>query len=294
MSKSIGKLLGGGGASTSMYGSERDYLNYLNKKDTSLIDNTLNNFNQSAYNLSQTLNNRPDYVYSVDGSDAARQRAENATYNSYVSKLTPQFEQQQRQLETRLQNQGLSVGSEAYQNAMNSMYRQQNEALNQASYNSVLQGQQAFSSSLSNAISAGNFSNAARQYPINEILQLMSRSMSGDDVALAKYQTQFGADSRIAQNKAANSASQYGIGNQFLSSAASAAAMAMLSDARVKENIYPVGRLDNGLTVYLFNYIGEDIPQIGLIAQEVAEYRPEAVLQDEYGLLHVNYALAAA
>ena len=79
-----------------------------------------------------------------------------------------------------------------------------------------------------------------------------------------------------------------------MSSAASAAAMAMLSDARVKENIYPVGRLDNGLTVYLFNYIGEDIPQIGLIAQEVAEYRPEAVLQDEYGLLHVNYALAAA
>ena len=70
--------------------------------------------------------------------------------------------------------------------------------------------------------------------------------------------------------------------------------MAMFSDARVKENIYPVGRLDNGLTVYLFNYIGENIPQIGLIAQEVAEYRPEAVLQDEYGLLHVNYALAAA
>ena len=172
---------------------------------------------------------------------------------------------------------------------MNSMYRQQNEALNQASYNSVLQGQQAFSSSLSNAISAGNFSNAARQYPINEILQLMSRSMSGDDVALAKYQTQFGADSRIAQNKAANSAGQYGLGNQFLGSAA-----AMFSDARVKENIYPVGRLDNGLTVYLFNYIGENIPQIGLIAQEVAEYCPEAVLQDEYGLLHVNYALAAA
>ena len=70
--------------------------------------------------------------------------------------------------------------------------------------------------------------------------------------------------------------------------------MAMFSDARVKKNIVPVGRLDNGLTVYLFNYIGEEIPQIGLIAQEVAEYRPEAVMQDEYGLLHVNYALAAA
>lgn len=290
MSKSIGKLLGGGGASTSMYASEREYLNYLNNKDTSLVDNTLNNLNQSAYNLSQTLSSRPDYVYSVDASDAARQRAENATYNSYVSRLTPQFEQQQRQLETRLQNQGLSVGSEAYQNAMNSMYQQQNDALNQAAYNSVLQGQQAFSNSLSDSIRAGNFSNAARQYPVNEILQLISNSMSGDDVALAKYQTRFGADSRIAQNKAANSAGQYALGNQFLSGAA----MAMFSDARVKENIVPVGRLDNGLTVYLFNYIGEEIPQIGLIAQEVAEYRPEAVMQDEYGLLHVNYALAAA
>lgn len=65
-----------------------------------------------------------------------------------------------------------------------------------------------------------------------------------------------------------------------------------LSDARAKENIRPVGALDNGLTVYAYNYKGDDLPQIGLLAQEVAQVRPEAVAQRHDGLLGVNYDAA--
>jgi hypothetical protein len=67
--------------------------------------------------------------------------------------------------------------------------------------------------------------------------------------------------------------------------------MFMGSDERIKENIEPVGELKDGQTVYSYNYIGDEMPQIGLIAQEVMEHRPDAVANIG-GILHVNYATA--
>ena len=66
----------------------------------------------------------------------------------------------------------------------------------------------------------------------------------------------------------------------------------LMSDMRFKENIKPVGKLDNGLTVYLFNYKGENTPQLGLMAQEVNDLNPEAVVETENGYLAVRYDLA--
>lgn len=63
----------------------------------------------------------------------------------------------------------------------------------------------------------------------------------------------------------------------------------LFSDERLKENIQKVGTLDNGLNVYVFNYLGSDVPQIGLIAQEVEKVRPKAVKATESGYLAVNY-----
>ena len=92
MSKAIGSVLGAGGnASTSMYGSENEILKYLNNYDTTNYDNTLKNLVSYAANASNQLSNMGDYNFSVDGSDAARQRAEQATYQSYLDKLQPQF-----------------------------------------------------------------------------------------------------------------------------------------------------------------------------------------------------------
>ena len=60
-------------------------LNSLNKIDTSTVDNANANMASQAELMSQNLSNRPDYVYSVDGSDEARQRAEQAYYNNMVN-----------------------------------------------------------------------------------------------------------------------------------------------------------------------------------------------------------------
>lgn len=62
-----------------------------------------------------------------------------------------------------------------------------------------------------------------------------------------------------------------------------------LSDVRAKKDIRPVGKLDNGLNVYAYRYKGDDTPQIGLLAQEVAAVKPEAVGHWGAGLLGVDY-----
>ncbi len=177
MSKSVGKIFGS--SSTSPYGYEKNYLNYLGNYNTSNYDNTLNNMTKQALNMSQNLNNLPNYQFSVEGSDEARQRVEDATYQSYVDKLTPQYQQEKTDLETSLANKGLSVGSEAYQRAMNDLQSKQNEALNQAAYQSVLNGQNAYTQSLNNSINSANFNNMAQKNYIEQIKALLDGSVSG-------------------------------------------------------------------------------------------------------------------
>ena len=57
--KSLGKIFGN--ASTSQYGYEKNYLDYLRNYDTSNYDKTLQNMTQQAQNMSQNLNNMPNY-----------------------------------------------------------------------------------------------------------------------------------------------------------------------------------------------------------------------------------------
>ncbi len=293
MSKAIGKVLGAGGASTSLLGSEKDILNYLNNYDTTNYDNTLNNLTSYAANASNQLSNMGNYTFSVNGSDAARQRAEQATYQSYVDKLTPQFANQTSDLATSLANKGITVGSEAYSRAFTDLQNNQNNALNQAAYQSTLAGQNAYSNSLSDQINAAQFGNSAQSSYIQQLLMALENSYSGYDVAMDKFAIQNAADNRIAQNKFYNAQAQTTAGDNFLRSAAQSAATAMMaSDKRLKENITPVGKLGNGLTVYCFNFKGENKPQIGLIAQEVQQVKPEAVEQRADGYLYVNYDLA--
>lgn len=67
----------------------------------------------------------------------------------------------------------------------------------------------------------------------------------------------------------------------------------MKSDERLKEDIAPVGELDDGQTVYRYRYKGEPAMQIGLLAQEVLEHDPHAVREfGDQGMLAVNYERA--
>ena len=286
----MSKSLGLSGSSAQINPATWYMMNYLNGIDTTTVDNTNKSLAQAGYDLSQTLNNRPDYIYRVDGSDDARQRMEKAVYGSYIDKLTPQFSNQISDLDTRLQNQGLGVGSEAYQRAMTDLQNTQNEAINQAAYNSVSAGQSAFSNSLSNSIAAANFSNNARMLPVSEILSLISTSPSSADIARQQYDLMSNAFSNQAQLQRQYDSDQ---ASRLMNTAKTAASIAsMMSDVRFKVNLQKVGKLNNGLDVYLFNYKNDKTPRIGLIAQEVRKVKPEAVIEDKSGFLYVNYALA--
>lgn len=194
MSKSIGKIFGTG--STGTYGYENNYTNYLQNYNTANYDAAVSNMTDIGLNMTQNLGNLPAYKFDADYSDAARQQAEQATFQSYADKIMPQYRQQAADLQTRLINQGIPVGSEAYQRAMNDLQSAQNAALNQAAYQSVINGQNAYSQSLADSISAAQFSNTAQQNYIDQIQSLLQGSVSGYDNMANLYNAQQGIKNR--------------------------------------------------------------------------------------------------
>lgn len=51
----------------------------------------------------------------------------------------------------------------------------------------------------------------------------------------------------------------------------------LFSDRRLKENVKKVGKTNDGLPIYTYNYKGDDKTQMGLMAQDVEKKKPEAV-----------------
>ena len=62
------------------------------------------------------------------------------------------------------------------------------------------------------------------------------------------------------------------------------------SDLRLKQDIVPLTRLNNGLQLYRFRYKSSDrTVYVGVMAQEVKKIEPNAVWRDRKGYLMVNY-----
>lgn len=68
-----------------------------------------------------------------------------------------------------------------------------------------------------------------------------------------------------------------------------AKAAVILSDRRTKRNIVKIGSRPDGLNVYAYNYLWSDDPQIGVMADEVKQIKPHAVITLDNGLMAVNY-----
>lgn len=274
-----------------------DYVNWLKNYDTSNVDTTLGNLTSWASNASQNLGDQfGNYTFNVEASDAARQAAQDAVYNQYMERLQPQFQQQTDDLQTRLVNQGLGVGSEAYQRAMSDLLQEQNDTTNQAAYQSVLAGQNAYTQDLQNQIAAGGFGNQAQQAYINQLLGALTGSASGYDIQSDIYAARQGlaAAQQQAQQQAYNN--RVAMINGLMqaggnAAGAAAGAMAAGSDIRLKENINKIDEV-NGINIYEFKYIGDDKRQVGVIAQEMQEKCPECVIEnyENSGYLGVDYS----
>lgn len=62
-----------------------------------------------------------------------------------------------------------------------------------------------------------------------------------------------------------------------------------VSDKRLKADIKPVGMAENGLPIYQFRYVGLPMVYEGVMAQDVQEIQPDAVVPLPFGYLAVNY-----
>ena len=200
-----------------------------------------------------------------------------------------QISQEREAMASRLAQQGIGVGTEAYKNAMSSMYDGQQTARDRFMLDSFQQGQQAALTS--------------RNQPINEIIGLMSGSqvqkpnfvnsnISGipttDNASIINnnYQQELAA---WQQNQAAAGSMFSGLGGLFQG----AGSLGLrLSDARAKEDAEKIGETKDGLGIYSYRYKGDSKTQIGLMAQEVAQAKPDAVKTTPSGLMAVDYKKA--
>lgn len=100
----------------------------------------------------------------------------------------------------------------------------------------------------------------------------------------------------LLQSAAAGSAGNYGTNvqtvNQPSNPLGAIGAIGSLfgkSDARLKDKVQEVGTYENGLPMYEFNYLGEPTRFRGVMAHDVADQYPDALILEDDGYLAVNY-----
>lgn len=121
---------------------------------------------------------------------------------------------------------------------------------------------------------------AQQQYQ-NYLQQLMGANQ-------ARMQSGLGLAGTIA-GAGSTSTSRGGLLEAIGGAAQGVGAVMAASDMRLKENIVKIGEEPDGLGIYTYNYIWDDEPQVGVMAQEVAELRPHALGPVIEGFMTVDY-----
>lgn len=224
-----------------------------------------------------------DYLnkpFTFDNQDAA-----DWSYDLASSRILPQQQKAQAATEAQLINSGLRPGTQAWNSEMQRLTNANTDQLNQL----ALTGRgQAFNEALT-----------ARNQPINELSALLSSSQitNPGTASSATPQTSVGGVDYTGlvnqQYQSKLAGSQGALGGLFGLAGSLGSAAITASDRRVKDDIRVIGKLDNGLPVYSFRYKSGGPVQIGLMAQDVQEVNPAAVV-DVGGVLHVDYGQATA
>lgn len=197
--------------------------------------------------------------------------------------LDPQWQQQSDQLQQQLYNRGVVPGSEAYDNAMRDFNQQKSDAYN----NMYLQGHQTAVNDLTtqynsplNALSALQSGSQVSQPGVGQTAQTAQTGIQPANYAglvQQDYQNQL-------QSSNAAMGGLFGLGGTLLGG------LLKTSDRRLKRDIQEVGRLANGLGLYVWRYLSSDALEWGHMADEVEKVAPWAVARDGAGFLMVDYA----
>ena len=314
------------------------------------------NYQNFAPQMNVNAGNLPELPNDLSG---FRDRAEGALYDRNTAYLDKDFDRQSDRLQTRLANQGVVEGSEAYGGAMDDFNRNREMSYRQARNESIIGGGDEASRMFDiasrgrgqlygEALSGGSFANLAsdqatrqgadsagfanrarnqafgeslagsglsnearrqglsesfarRNQPLNEYSALRSlnqvnmpqfspAAQAGSapaDVTGAmntQYAGQMNAYNARMQSRNNLMSGLFGLGSAGI----------LASDEELKENIVQVGELADETNIYMYNYKGDDVPQIGVIAQEIEQTNPSAVIEGMDGYKRVDYAKVLA
>jgi len=244
---------------------------------------------------------------------ADRARVEQAMFD----RINPQLDRERASLENTLVNQGFQRGTEAFKNEMDQFGRNTNDARLAITARGLGEQQGLFGMQQANRSRSLQEMLALRNQPINEISALMS----GGQVSLPNAQ-QYNAPSINAapvgdytynssalanqnyntqmQQQNAAMGGMFGLGQAGLLGgmkyapqiAEAAKLLPFMSDRRLKRDIIDLGiKLVNGLKLYAYKYLWDDIPRVGVMADEVLAVNPAAVFTVN-GFYAVDYRSA--
>jgi hypothetical protein len=223
----------------------------------------------------------------------------------------------QQQAQNAAFNQGINAGNTAFGmnlQAGNFANQAQQQGYSEAANNAALQNQQAdaqtrvnmnnaqmanqmamFNANLNNQAHAQGMQDAFAKY--NQPLQTYNALQSGAQPTMPSFGNVPGVN--VAPTDVAGIVNQ-GYGNQVGAyngtmqgiGTLGAAALMMMSDERLKENIEREGTTPGGNKIYSYNFKGDSPKnrQVGVLAQQLMKKQPEAVHEMPSGFLAVDYA----
>lgn len=229
--------------------------------------------------------------------NALSQKAQDAYYQKQTGMLDKQYGDRQSQLESKLANQGITLGTEAWRNAQDDLSRDRTNAYDNAQQNAILQGPQ-------NAQQLYSLSAASRQLPLNEFNALRTGSQvqmpqfqgmnqsqaAGTNVSgniNQAYQGQLNNYNQQVAGQNATMGSLFGLGGSL---GAAGIGAGWFSDRRLKTNIKRIGTTPGGIPVYEYVYRGTTKKQTGVMAQDVEKIIPSAVAVTKSGYKAVDYS----
>lgn len=259
---------------------------------TNQYENQINNTLSQPYN---TANAGP-----VPQPDAAFQQSQMNNMNALEQ---PFVNQSNEQLQASLAAQGITGGSQAYNNAMNTQNNSLNNLQEQNIQNATTQEQAQYGMGMTGY--QQNLSNYNQNYtePLNEFSALQSgsqvsqpsfnaapgTSVAGTNTAgiiNQSYQDALGASNASTASQNQLLGGLFGLGGSL--------GAAAISDRRLKTNIQRIGMTKQGIPVYRYKYKTGGNYNFGVMADEIKKFVPEAVIKGADGFFRVRYDMVAA
>lgn len=219
-----------------------------------------------------------------------------------LSRLNPQLQQQDEALRTRLANQGITLGSDAYSRELSLQGQRANDLqmqaalqginLDQANRSAALQEQAYLQDrplNLINALRTGNQVNAPQFQQFAQQQTTAGANLLG--AAQQQYQSELNASNANNANQSGLMSGIFGVGGAALGGMFGGPGGAMMgaqigsglgssfSDKRLKTNIKRIGTHRSGVGWYEFDYVWGGGKQVGVMAQELETVRPDAVFE---------------